>query len=454
MLKIATERREKDNRDRWMATRALGIIGGKSIVPELIPLLYHYNQNTRFWAQISLVRLTKVNFEADWEAWAKWWNEKMGKPKFEGPKVTWTTRPDWAEYADPKKQAENDRRVIESLRKKMAGDTASGREKLRVNFTNRMAKDRQIYTNEQLGQIERLYQVGNKSWGSDEAKENLRKVIAQYGQANRAGCAALYLGQLSKGEEKEQYLKMAIEKYNDCWYGDGVQVGAYARFYLAHYYRQIGKQQEAQKLDKELTEQYPNAVNHRGELLSDIIGNNKKTEVSSNSGQPVDSSNRDKKKAIRDLGQLLEGFDISSDQADKEKLKLAFENALLFVELSADGYYLASKAADVLNKPQAALEMLQKAVSQHPEDNAGGMSLPVKITANFRIGRIARYERDVERAKWAYQSIINNCEGIEMEAFCRTMCYMYLAEIAGVIEKNRDKTIKALVVMKDKIVSL
>ena len=50
MLKIATEHREKDNRDRWMATRALGIVGDESIVPELIHLVYHYNQNTRFWA--------------------------------------------------------------------------------------------------------------------------------------------------------------------------------------------------------------------------------------------------------------------------------------------------------------------------------------------------------------------------------------------------------------------
>lgn len=65
LLRIATERREKDNRDRWMAVRALGVVGDESVVPELIHLVYHYNQNTRFWGQISLVRLTGVNFGSD-----------------------------------------------------------------------------------------------------------------------------------------------------------------------------------------------------------------------------------------------------------------------------------------------------------------------------------------------------------------------------------------------------
>ena len=74
LLKIAADRREKDNRDRWMATRALGIVGDESVVPELIHLVYHYNQNTRFWAQISLVRLTGKNFGRDWQKWGQWWN--------------------------------------------------------------------------------------------------------------------------------------------------------------------------------------------------------------------------------------------------------------------------------------------------------------------------------------------------------------------------------------------
>jgi hypothetical protein len=110
LLAIAGERKEKDNRDRWMAVRALGLIGEKSVVPELIHLVYHYNQNTRFWAQISLVRLTGVNYGTDWQQWGQWWNENEGKPAFVSERVAWTTRSEWA---DEKQQQASDKAFVE-----------------------------------------------------------------------------------------------------------------------------------------------------------------------------------------------------------------------------------------------------------------------------------------------------------------------------------------------------
>jgi hypothetical protein len=96
LLALATDRADKDNRDRWMAIRALGQFGDKSIVPELIPLVYHGNVNTRWWAQISLVRLTGTNFAGDWRAWGAWWNESGGKPAFATNNyVRWVPQPGW-----------------------------------------------------------------------------------------------------------------------------------------------------------------------------------------------------------------------------------------------------------------------------------------------------------------------------------------------------------------------
>ena len=96
LLAIATDRADKDNRDRWMAIRALGQFGDKSIVPELIPLVYHGNVNTRWWAQISLVRLTGTNFAGDWRAWGAWWNRSDGKPSFStNDYVRWVQQPGW-----------------------------------------------------------------------------------------------------------------------------------------------------------------------------------------------------------------------------------------------------------------------------------------------------------------------------------------------------------------------
>ena len=112
LLQIATERKEKDNRDRWMACRALGLVGDMSVVPDLVPLTYHYNRDTRLWAQISLVRLTGENFGRDVAAWRRWWEKRGGKPPISEEPVQWATSPEMLKYADPKTMDESDRRLL------------------------------------------------------------------------------------------------------------------------------------------------------------------------------------------------------------------------------------------------------------------------------------------------------------------------------------------------------
>jgi hypothetical protein len=132
-----------------------------------------------------------------------------------------------------------------------------------------MAQDRAKYTPEQLGDAERLYQVANQKWGSAEASENLQTMIKKYPDVNRTGCAILYLAQCSKGDERAKYLNQCIDKYNDCFYGDGVQVGAYARFLLAADYTGQGEQEKAAALYKEIQTKYADAIDHSGKLLVD-----------------------------------------------------------------------------------------------------------------------------------------------------------------------------------------
>ncbi len=108
-------RTEISNRRRWMAARALGVIGDKTAVPNLISLLYHNNAYVRWWAQISLVRLTGQNFGSDWQAWGKWWNSQHGQPPFNPEMVHW-----WRGQAEPdqlaQSLAEGDHRFIASMR--------------------------------------------------------------------------------------------------------------------------------------------------------------------------------------------------------------------------------------------------------------------------------------------------------------------------------------------------
>jgi hypothetical protein len=113
VLKIAVERVEKDNADRCEAVRALGILGDQSLVPELVPLTYHYNMNTRLWAQVALVRLAGENFGHNVTAWNKWWEKQGGKPPISEKPVVWATS-SWMlsmlqGAEDPRKQDEMDR---------------------------------------------------------------------------------------------------------------------------------------------------------------------------------------------------------------------------------------------------------------------------------------------------------------------------------------------------------
>lgn len=145
------------------------------------------------------------------------------------------------------------------------------RKALRERFEKKMARDRQKYTQEQLREAESLYQVANQKWGTPEAQESLRIMIQRYPDINRTGCATLYVAQKSKGDERAKYLKECIENFNDCYYGDGVQVGAYARFLLAGDYVSRGEQEEAAALYNEIQAKYSDAVDHSGKLLVDTI---------------------------------------------------------------------------------------------------------------------------------------------------------------------------------------
>jgi len=135
----------------------------------------------------------------------------------------------------------------------------------------RMHKDLELYSHEELKEIEALYQVANKKWRSEEGKDSLKQLIRKYDKANRTGCALLYLGQMSEGEEQVKYLTLAVAKHSDCFYGDGVQVGAYARLILSRRYDEDGERGKASQLLDEIKTGFPDSIDHRGRSLVTII---------------------------------------------------------------------------------------------------------------------------------------------------------------------------------------
>jgi serine/threonine protein kinase len=139
----------------------------------------------------------------------------------------------------------------------------------REKFMQAMAQDRKRYSDAQIREAEQLYQIANKKWGAPEAIESLKTMIKKYPDLDRTGCGALYLAQMSQGDERARYLQDCLEKYNDCFYGDGVQVGAYARFLLVQDYRSQGEAQKAEALSAEIKTKYAGAIDHDGNLLKD-----------------------------------------------------------------------------------------------------------------------------------------------------------------------------------------
>jgi len=171
--------------------------------------------------------------------------------------------------AQLEKQVQEMSQLLAPLKAQQARDQR--RRTLRAKFERRMAEDRQKHAEDQVREAENLMRIADEQWGSPEAKESLQKLIKNYSDFNRAGCAMLYIAQVSQGEERIKSLQNCIEKYNDCFYGDGVQVGAYARFILAEDCRSKGEEKKAVALYSEIKAKYADAIDHRGELLVDSI---------------------------------------------------------------------------------------------------------------------------------------------------------------------------------------
>jgi hypothetical protein len=138
-------------------------------------------------------------------------------------------------------------------------------------FERRSELDRTSHTQQQLTEAEGLYQEAAKKWGSPECIEKLKQMVEKFPDINRTGCAVLYLAQNTDGTESEKYLKGCIEKFNDCYYGDGAQVGALARLYLAEYYEKNQESEKAKTLYQDIKDHYSDAIDHQGEFLTNSI---------------------------------------------------------------------------------------------------------------------------------------------------------------------------------------
>jgi TolA-binding protein len=172
--------------------------------------------------------------------------------------------------------AELEKQLAEVSKSTATAEAARGeaqKQQLQAKARARIRKDRDKYTPQQIQEAEQIYQTANKNWRSPEAKAALEQLVERFPDLDRTGCAVLYLGQMSDGPEKEQLLKDAIEKHGDCFYMNGVQVGAFGRYLLGSYYKEKGDNDKAAEIFEQLKKNYPDSVDHHGRPLVSMIPN-------------------------------------------------------------------------------------------------------------------------------------------------------------------------------------
>ena len=138
----------------------------------------------------------------------------------------------------------------------------------RERAQERMAQDRLNHSSAELAEVEELYQVANTNYGEVAAVAALEKLLREYSDFNRTGCAVLYLGQMSSGPERQEYLSRAMEQHADAYYGDGVNVGTYAAFQLGLDLHAAGDHQGEAELFAGIG---PEHVDHKGRVLVELI---------------------------------------------------------------------------------------------------------------------------------------------------------------------------------------
>ena len=110
---------------------------------------------------------------------------------------------------------------------------------LQLKAENRVDDDLIRYSPRELLDIEAEYRstrLAQTSLPDRSRRQILEALAARYPRSNRAGCAVVEVAQMSTGDQREQYLKKAIDEHADAWFENGAQVGPLAMALLAMHY--------------------------------------------------------------------------------------------------------------------------------------------------------------------------------------------------------------------------
>ena len=123
-------------------------------------------------------------------------------------------------------------------------------------------------------------------------------------------------------------------------------------------------------------------------------------------------------------------------------------------EPSVRAYFIAIEIANLRERSQKAISILEEVIKKYPEERGPGVTFPVRIVAPFWIATIAKQSGDIVKAKNIYESllsIINNSDNVNIVRYkgnLMMICNLYLAEIESLHLKRKDLALARLEAIK------
>lgn len=169
------------------------------------------------------------------------------------------------------------------------------------------------------------------------------------------------------------------------------------------------------------------------------------------SEQRLKESNIEKELSKAVMLWLIDGNEPAALECDR-----LVDSLLAVGEPTARSYFIAAQVANLRQKPQEAIILLEKAINKHPDERAPiGIHVPVKIVGHLWIANIARQSGDIIRTQNAYESVLSilgekeAIKDIEDKSGLIMMCNLYLAELESENLQNEQKALSHLQAIAD-----
>ena len=141
----------------------------------------------------------------------------------------------------------------------------------RTKALYRILRDGDLYTKNELREAEIILRFIENNPNDESNIKKINILRKKFPRANQTGCALITWALSQEKETKEKILLEVIENHSDCYFSDGVSVGAYSRLYLALHYRSINKIEQSMLLVNEIKLSFPYAIDHDGRTLSEHL---------------------------------------------------------------------------------------------------------------------------------------------------------------------------------------